>query len=43
MFIDLPYVIGAKHVIGTYKSFAKFFLDMGDLIIDSEVVAEDSK
>lgn len=34
---------GCKTVICTYKSFAKYFLDMGDIIIDSEVVAEDAK
>lgn len=43
MFIDLLYVIGVKYVIGIYKSFVKFFLDMGDLIIDFEVVVEDVK
>lgn len=26
-----------------YKSFVNFFLDMGDLIIDFEVVVEDFK
>lgn len=26
-----------------YKSFVNFFLDMGDLIIDFEVVVEDVK
>lgn len=35
--------MGVKYVICIYKSFVKYFLDMGDIIIDFEVVVEDVK